>query len=252
MFLTWIPAALAGATVLESPAPTDWSLFGHAIEGVDINGDGLDDVVVGAANEGDVGMIHVFLGAPGGPRHLAGLRPGDAQSADYFGYALASGDFDGDGFGDVAVGAPGAAEGAGRVFVYLGSPDGVALCWTIEGHGIGRTLAGGGDVDGDGDDELLVGRHADQAVDVHLGGDAGFTRVVEIQGAGGTGWALDGAGDVDGDGFDDLVIGAYTANSWQGQATVYMGDADAAFDRSVDLSSSRGGASAGAWRGSAT
>jgi hypothetical protein len=111
------------------PSPTDRT------DQVDFNGDGLDDLAIGAPAEGVggaplAGAVNILYGGTGG---LAGtnqlLTQGNPESVDLFGFAVAKGDFNADGFTDLAVGAPkesvGAAALAGAVNVFYGSADGL-------------------------------------------------------------------------------------------------------------------------------
>lgn len=145
--------------------------IGAAVAGSgDVNGDGLADVLVGAAQytvaaEND-GKVWLFLGTS------AGLKPQPAWTAHgvrghgRFGASLAFlGDLNGDGFGDVAIGAPGTDRGqttTGQVFVYFGSPRGLPdqPAWLLTGEqkaaGFGECLAGVGDINGDGLADLAV------------------------------------------------------------------------------------------------
>ncbi len=232
-------------------------LFGSALAVGDFDGDGNDDLAVGVPGEDiagatDTGSIVVLYGADNGlsTRRNRGFSQGTpalegtSQSHDYFGAALATGDFDGDGYGDLAVGAPGDRETgvarAGSVTVLYGSGTGLGTARSLlitqdvdgveevaeVGDGFGWSLEAG-DFDGDGHDELAVGvpgesvlgRAAAGAVQVFAGSAVGLTipgntLVTEATpGVAGQPEADDrfgtalAAGDFDGDAHDDLAIG---------------------------------------------
>ena len=218
----------------------------------DVNADGYDDFVVGAANfddgELDEGAAFLHLGSPTGPgttfdwmgtSNVAGARFGtDVDGA---------GDVNADGFTDVIVGAPEYTNGElneGAAFLYLGSPTGLAALpqRTIEGQVAGQFLGvvgGAGDANGDGFDDVAVGAtgYANPQVNegaafLFLGSSAGLepqaTWIGEGDQLGGSfGNALSFAGDVNGDGFGDLVIGGSrfddNASPEEGRAVLYFG-----------------------------
>lgn len=165
------------------------------------------------------------------------------QRNGHFGYSVARvGDIDGDGFEDVAVGAPGAkfnGPGSGAVFVYFGPFDGtgsfsatnadVVFVGPGPGAHLGTSVAGVGDVDGDGRGDLLLGSEPEQFTTaanvvpegftflVH--GDTSFPLMVDTldiaaatiigtQPGGEFGRSVSAAGDMNGDGFADFVVGA--------------------------------------------
>ncbi len=184
---------------------------------------------------------------------------GGAESGDGFGWSLASGDFDDDGFDDLAIGVPGEDDSEGQVQVVFGSATGLRpsgnLFWSEtfigglseDGDRFGETLAAG-DFDGDGFDDLVVGipwenlgaaANAGQ-VDVLYGAFDGFNRMrtqfwaEDAIFGGGTsesndafGYAL-ASGDFDKDGFADLAIGhpaESVGGAQDGAVTVLMGSA---------------------------
>ena len=119
-----------------------WSASAWAQVGGDFNGDGFDDLAIGVPMEdfdgmADAGAVHVLYGHKSGLRankdqlwhlNVQGVN-GTAQPGDQFGAAVAVGDFNGDGFDDLAVSAPfadvsGFAD-AGSVHVIYGSEDGL-------------------------------------------------------------------------------------------------------------------------------
>ncbi|MBI4878039.1 MAG: FG-GAP repeat protein [Planctomycetes bacterium] len=222
----------------------------------DVNGDGCADVVAGAEGE-----ARVYLGS------IAGLALTPAWTADgglaggRFGGAVGlAGDVNGDGFSDVAVGAPqfdGGEADEGCACVFFGGASGVpgVAAWTCDGgqggEALGAALADAGDVNGDGHADFLVGARGFDA------GQADAGRVLLFHGsAGGPGaaadWVLDGVeegaalgaalagtGDVNGDGCSDVLLGAPLADAGKKAA-----DAGAAY---LHLGSTSGLASLPAW-----
>jgi hypothetical protein len=107
--------------------------FGWDLEGVgDVDGDGYGDLAVGATGDGtQLGRVHLFRGGPAGPALIAATTIDEAPSTRTgdFGFALASGDIDGDGYPEVIAGAR--WEGDGNVYVFSGGASGLSVTPTI-------------------------------------------------------------------------------------------------------------------------
>jgi hypothetical protein len=248
------------------PATPDWSVeggqvganFGVSVGAAgDVNGDGYDDVIVGANfydnGQTDEGRAYVYHGSASGlsptPNWIAEGNQADAV----FGYSSrTAGDVNGDGYDDVIVGAMAYDNGEldeGRAYVYLGSPKGLRRRprWTAEGNQpgaqggcacFGYSVGTAGDVNGDGYDDVVVGapfqdngQNNEGRAYVYLGSPLGPGKQAAWTGEGDQenayfGRAVGAAGDVNGDGYDDIVVGADYYDQDQpdeGAAFVYHG-----------------------------
>jgi hypothetical protein len=183
--------------------------FGETVSGAgDVDGDGFDDLIVGAPG---AGAAYVFHGGPDGVT-LGARIPGDGGG--FSTVVSRAGDVNADGFGDVLVGAPD-ADGA---YLFLGSPAGIVVPpepRRIDGPGgssFGRSVAAAGDVNADGYDDVVVGANASAQVFVFHGGPDGLPAVPDTTFGDGAvanyALSVDGAGDVNGDGYDDVIVSA--------------------------------------------
>jgi hypothetical protein len=240
--------------------------FGHSVATAgDVNGDGYGDVIVGGqgyqttGNDDGAGRARVFLGSAAGLFTSAAWEVVGEQLVEKFGWSVASaGDVNGDGYGDVIVGAnrfnadtstPCGGNSQpicdGRALLYLGSPNGLSIlpAWTATGIGeFGYSVATAGDVNNDGYSDVIVGapfvdidgdnREDEGRTYLFLGSAGGLPgglgatlgdadRVLQIAGRT-LGLSVATAGDVNGDGFSDVVLGD-TPFFGGGGALLYLG-----------------------------
>ena len=228
--------------------------FGFSVASVgDVNGDGYSDVIIGAPyytnGENKEGRAYVYLGSATGLGASAAWTAESNQANANLGYSVASsGDVNGDGFGDIIVGAPYYTNGEsleGQAYVYLGSAGGLNnnAAWTTESNQVNGGfgfLASAGDVNGDGYGDVIIGAYfysngesAEGRAYVYLGSASGLSSspawtAESNQANANFGYSVASAGDVNGDGYADVIIGApyYTnGESKEGRAYVYLGSA---------------------------
>ncbi|MFJ9176760.1 FG-GAP repeat protein [Streptomyces sp. NPDC102360] len=215
----------------------------------DFNGDGYGDVAFSAgyatvSGKKGAGDIVALYGSASGTtstkrstisQNTTGV-PGTSETGDGFGWVSAHGDFNDDGFDDLAVSAPSEKVGddtnGGTVAILWGSASGLSGGTTLadptpSGHDRwGRSLAAG-DFDGDGLDDLAVGSSG-ATIHVYKGGlsksgTAGgrYTVKPDIMSGGDAGPISLFAGDVNADGKSDLVVNGYETTGDYGWNTNY-------------------------------
>jgi len=166
--------------IIEGSASGD--RLGTAVAGQqDVDGDGLADLAAGAPESGK-GRAYLILAPLGsGSVDNADATLVGESGADEQGTSVALGDYDGDGIGDLATGAPGYFKGGGikgAVYVTFGPVSGavdLAIQPDLRAIGPGSTSAGDrllhlGDLDGDGTDELLVPSENEDEIHLLQGG----------------------------------------------------------------------------------
>jgi hypothetical protein len=241
--------------------------LGTAVASGDVDGDGYDDLIIGAPSADslrnerkDAGEVYIVFGGPGLPNiidladtEVELAKVFGADGGDNLGLALASGDINGDGLDDVVLGAPAASGpgnsrgGAGEVYVLFGgfSFNTIDLALTradlaVFGDDVGDHLGLGlaiGDVNGDGIGDLIIGASAgdgpgnsrDNAGEVYvLFGSPNPPSSLDLAEkpadmtifGSATGDRLGVAlasGDINGDGVDDLAIGAFAGDGPEGK-----------------------------------
>ncbi|WP_217176920.1 VCBS repeat-containing protein [Streptomyces sp. AC495_CC817] len=203
----------------------------------DFNGDGYGDVAYSAGNAtvggaSGAGQIVALYGSASGvtstkratiSQNTTGV-PGSAEKNDAFGWVSAYGDYNNDGYDDLAVSAlaedvDGDTDG-GTVLIVWGSASGLSGATTVKdpatsSHDYWGTALASGDFDGDGKEDLAVGSSSNR-VYVFKGGisksgtyGARYSFTTDILSGNGTGTLVMSAGDVNGDKRTDLVVNGY-------------------------------------------
>ncbi len=226
----------------------DFSGYSVARAG-DVNGDGYDDILIGADynDEGgdEAGQTYLIFGKASGLAMNTDLSDSDAsfwgESADdNSGISLAgAGDVNGDGYDDILIGVRDNGEGgpdAGQTYIIFGKASGWSMDTNLSDSDAsflgerpydksGWSVAGAGDVNGDGYDDILVGAYGNDEGDnwggqtyLIFGKASGWSMDTNLSISDASFWGenegdlsgdfVAGVGDVNGDGFDDILIGA--------------------------------------------
>ena len=209
--------------------------FGFSVASAgDVNADGFSDVIVGDPqySGADLGAAFVFLGTANGPSTVPSTTLEGTQFHAAFGYSVAgAGDVNGDGYDDVIVGAPFFNVGTGsdqdgKISVFYGGPSGVGTTPAYElaqliatGRNMGRTVAGIGDVNGDGFGDIGISGAIGRGTEIRYGSATGIhnTPVESLDGE-----FVEAAGDVNGDGLSDVITNFFSGLGSQA-SYIYFG-----------------------------
>ena len=235
--------------------PGTYDGAGYSVDGAgDLDGDGMDDVVVGSqyadvliGNEGKAWVIYGPTSGFFGLDSAAAILYGEEEN-DYLGQAVAGvGDVDGDGLDDLLVGAPDNDDGgsnAGKVYLVLGEPDAIMVAEaTFTGRNpadaLGESVSGGASVNGDAYDDILMGASEAEEGGGNSGaaylfhGPVSGSKPAELANAIIYGGAGDRAGrsvaivgDTNDDGYAEVLVGMFNDNAGgngSGSAYLYHG-----------------------------
>ncbi len=253
---------------------------GRSVSSGDINGDGYADVIIGApyanpAGGYEAGETYVIFGSATPPATIdLNLSPADMtiygdDASEHSGYAVSSGDINGDGYDDVIIGNPFAdptgGANAGATYIILGSslpakeinlytipsPADMIIYGDDAGDASGWAVSSG-DINGDGYDDVIIGAHSvnDRGGTYVIFGSASPLPVININNTEADmsiyghayydyfGIAVS-SGDINGDGFDDVIIGASKSYlfSWNPIGETYVIFGSAAPPATIDLNS---------------
>ncbi|MBK8553993.1 MAG: FG-GAP repeat protein [Ignavibacteria bacterium] len=215
----------------------------------DVNGDGYDDVIIGApytAGAGFGGDAYIFFGGLN-MDNIADVSLGGEAANNRFGTSVSTaGDVNGDGYSDVIVGAWTYSSQRGRAYIYYGgasmnSTADVIMTGASPSNNLGISVSSAGDLNADGYSDVFIGADGYSAYTglayVYYGG-ASMNNVADVIMIGENsnnhfGYSVSEAGDLNGDGYSDVIAGAYGNNTNKGKTYIYFGGSS--MDNAADV-----------------
>ena len=228
MGAVYVASGSDGSQLLSYEGSTPYGVFGYAIANAgDLDGDGRDDLLIGAPNEDpngqDSGAVYAFsTGSQNGSaiHILHGANPGDRFGS----MVLSVGDTNSDGIPDFLVGSPdetaAGATTAGGARLYSGADMSPLGAWfgSSANARFGSAACALGDWNSDGHADFAIGAPGGQdpstgtttpgRVELRSGADGSLFLSVDGPPDSSFGTSLDACGDVDSDGLGDLLVGA--------------------------------------------
>jgi len=220
------------------------SLYTVAAGAGDINGDGYDDIIFSRPKVGPHGNGFVFLNY--GSATGIEINQAWSYSNTRAGRGLSSaGDVNGDGYGDIIMSAYWEAplmEHEDKSILFLGSAEGFSQspAWS-KSNCYGESVSGGGDINGDGYDDVIIGdgQCSPGVVYIHYGSATGISTDADRTITGSDpnarfGSSVSNAGDINADGYSDIIIGARKDED-TGKAFVYYGSDSGPVESTVQV-----------------
>ncbi len=203
----------------------------------DVNGDGYDDVIVGAyGHNSNTGRVYIYYGGASMNEGADIVLDGEGAN-NYFGYSVSNaGNVNGDDYDDVIIGAYGNSLKKGKAYIYYGgssmnSTVDVTMNGEARNNYFGRSVSYAGDVNNDGYDDVIIGAEGYNSnkgrAYIYFGGST-MNSTADVTMTGETsdsyfGRSVSFAGNVNGDSYDDVIVGASGYSQNKGKAYVYFG-----------------------------
>ena len=217
--------------------------YGYSVSSAgDVNGDGYDDIIIGApyndAAGANAGRAYIYYGGIIMNTTADVILTGEVAGNNFGSSVSGAGDVNGDGYSDVIVGAWAYSSFAGRAYIYFGGSSmnnvaDVTMTGVFSFNNFGYSVSGAGDVNGDGYSDVIIGAYRYSSYTgrayIYYGG-AAMNNVADVTMTGEAanvqfGFSVSGAGDANGDGYADVIVGAVNYSSNTGRAYIYLGGA---------------------------